>query len=116
MTTNAYIFSWNMYGIESIVPVTQYENWDKTQTWRILKGEEIQKNPMGDILAMLQMRARFNSHRAYEIYAIDCDESLTEEYWMEQWENYPQETADLIRKKGVHIFGHPNKHLERVIR
>jgi hypothetical protein len=37
-TKNAFIFSWDMHGIESIIPITQYENWDT-----VLKKDYIYK-------------------------------------------------------------------------
>jgi len=52
----------------------------------------------------LMLRARFNPQRHYEIYAIDCDVSLDEEFWREQWEEYPQETAELIRDRGHRLY------------
>jgi hypothetical protein len=104
MTTNAFIFSWDQLGIESIVPITQYEDWDKVQLMEVLKGNKLAKNPIGGIIGMLTMRARFNTHRHYEIYAIDCDAELDEQFWKERWEDNPQWCADLVRKKGYKIY------------
>jgi hypothetical protein len=104
MTTNAYIFSWDNLGIESIVPITEYEHWDKQNLIRILSEERTKTNPLNAIMHNLLLRARFNSHRHYEIYAIDCDESLDEKFWREQWEENPQFTADLIRERGHKIY------------
>jgi len=56
MTTNAYLFMWNQYGIEAIVPITQYEEQDKFDTWNILKGDKPGKNPLDDILMSMQLR------------------------------------------------------------
>jgi hypothetical protein len=103
MTTNAFIFSWDQLGIESIVPITQYEDWDKVQLMEVLKGNQLEKNPIGNIISMLTMRARFNTHRHYEIYAIDCDFELDEHFWKERWAADPQWCADLVRKKGYKI-------------
>ena len=79
MTTNAYIFSWDQLGIESIIPITQYEKWDQVQLMQMLKDGTREHNPIDRIVNMLTMRARFNTHRHYEIYAVDCDEGMTEE-------------------------------------
>jgi len=103
MTVNAFIFSWDQYGIESIVPITQYENWDKENLFRVLKDEKVITNPINNIIRNLVLRARANSQRHYEIYAIDCDHSLDEEFWREQWKEEPQATADLIRERGLKI-------------
>jgi hypothetical protein len=71
---------------------------------RMLKGVETVRNPLDGIVQRLLLRARYNLQRHYEIYAIDCDPSLDEEFWKEQWINYPQETADLIRDKGHKLY------------
>ena len=104
MTTNAFIFSWDCYGIESIVPISQYEGIDKENTLRILKEESPLANPLNTIIRSLILRARFNSHRNYEVYSVDCDSSLDEAFWKEQWYSNPQFTADLIREKGHKLY------------
>jgi len=104
MTTNAFIFVWDCYGIESIVPISQYEHIDRDNTMRILAEKPRVSNPMDGIIRNLLMRARFNPQRNYEIYAIDCDASLDEAFWRNQWEEYPQETADLIRERGHELY------------
>lgn len=103
MTVNAYIFMWSCEGIESIVPISQYEHWDQQQLINRLKEEPIKPNPLNHIYNSLTMRARFNSHRNYEIYAVDCHSDLTEEFWHQQWKENPQFTADLIRDRGVKL-------------
>lgn len=109
MTTNAYLFMWNSYGIEAIVPITQYEDQSKFDMWKILKGEKIGKNPLDGILTSMQMRARFNPARSYEIYAMDCEEGITEEDLFAFWDTSPQAAADLTREKGVCLFSDRNK-------
>lgn len=109
MTTNAFLFMWNSYGIESIVPITQYEDQMKLDTWTILKGEKPSKSPLDDILTSMQMRARFNPQRNYEIYAMDCEDGITEEQLFDFWDNDPQSAADLTREKGICLFSNRNK-------
>ena len=115
MTVNAFLFSWDQYGIESIVPITQYENWDKENLFRILKDEKVIPNPINNIIQKLVLRARFNSQRHYEIYAIDCDPSLDEEFWREQWKKEPQATADLIRERGLKIHSDRASAKEKIL-
>lgn len=112
MTTNAYIFSWDNLGIESIVPITQYEHHDKQNLIRMLSEKKTETNPLNKILGMLLMRARVNTQRHYEIYAIDCDSSMDEEFWREKWEKYPQETAELIRERGHKLYSDRLRHGE----
>jgi hypothetical protein len=104
MTKNAFIFSWDQTGIESIVPITQYEHHEKQNLIRMLSEKPVARNPLDSIMQMLLMRARFNPQRHYEIYAVDCAESMDEEFWREQWGQYPQETAELIRERGHKIY------------
>lgn len=104
MTTNAFIFSWDCHGIESIVPISQYEHIDRDNTMRILREQSVVRSPLNSIIQSLMLRARYNPQRNYEIYAIDCDASLDEEFWKNQWQDYPQETADLIREKGHKLY------------
>ena len=104
MTTNAFLFSWDCTGVEAIIPITHYEDWDTVNAFGVLQGKGKTSNPLNQTLNMLCMRARFNPQRFYEIYAIDCDPSLTEEFWREEWETSPQMCADLIRSKGVKIY------------
>lgn len=104
MTVNAYLFMWCEYGIESITPITQYEDQDKLDTWKILKGESTCKNPLDDLIGRLQMRAQFNGQRRYEIYAMDCEEGITLEDLYDLWNSNPQYAADLTRERGVPIL------------
>lgn len=104
MTTNAFIFMWDCNGIESIIPISQYELVDRNNTLRILKGESVVRNPLTSILQNLMLRARFNSHRCYEIYAVDCDKDMDMSFWEEKWKAFPQETSDLIRSHGHKLY------------
>lgn len=104
MTTNAFIFSWDQYGIESIVPITEYEHHDKQNLMRMLKDEKPVRNPLNNIIHNLIIRARVNSQRHYEIYAVDCHPDLDEEFWRKQWQEHPQFTAELIRERGHKLY------------
>lgn len=104
MTKNAFIFSWDINGVEAIVPITQYEHWDKQNLIRMLSEKPTERNPLDNIVRNLILRAKFNTQRHYEIYAIDCDPSLDESFWKQQWNEHPQFTADLIREKGHKIY------------
>lgn len=115
MTTNAFIFAWDQKGIESIVPITQYEHWDKQNLIRMLSEKSKEKNPLDNIVRNLILRAKFNQQRHYEIYAVDCHPDLDETFWKEQWQLYPQETADLIRDRGHKIYSDRENRSEIVI-
>jgi hypothetical protein len=104
MITNAFLFMWNKYGIESIVPITQYEEQAKQDMWKVLKEEPVAKNPIDDIIGKMTMRARFNPEQHYEVYAMDCEEGITKEDLYHFWDTCPQQAADLTREKGVCLF------------
>lgn len=116
MTTNAYIFMWCEYGIEAIVPITQYEDQDKLDMWNILQEKPVGKNPLDSIIKSMRMRAQFNGQRRYEIYAMDCEEGITEEDLFALWDTSPQQAADLTREKGVPILSNSRKSAEIKIR
>ena len=115
MTTNAYIFAWDQTGIESIIPITQYEEWDKKNTWNVLTDQPVERNPLNSIIQSLILRARYNSQRHYEIYAIECAFDMGEEEWREIWQENPQATADLIRERGQKIYSDREDRTSQVI-
>ena len=104
MTTNAYLVYWCEEGLESIIPITQYEHWDAENTFRILNDQEPVRNPMNGVLQGMLLRARVNSQRHYELYAIDCDASITKEDLEQMFENSPQTAAELIRDRGHKLY------------
>lgn len=109
MTQNAFIFMWDQYGIEAIVPITQYEDQKMLDVMAVLKDEPVGRNALDDIINYMKLRARCNNERRYEIYAIDCDEGITLESLHESWEINPQMMADIIREKGVSLYDEPRR-------
>jgi hypothetical protein len=79
MTKNAYLVMWCSEGLESIVPITEYEQVDRHGLFETIKTGKQPKNELGKILNYMMLRARFNSHRFYEIYAVECDQDITKE-------------------------------------
>ena len=104
MTTNAFIFVWDQHGIESIIPITQYENHDHENCMRVLRDEPMIKNPLDTIIRNILLRARINGHRQYEIYSVDCADTMDTQFWNTQWDEHPQETAELLRERGHKLF------------
>ncbi len=115
LTTNAFIFSWDENGIESIVPITQYEQWDIQNLIKILKDQPTERNPLNSIIQRLILRAKFNTQRHYEIYAIDCDTDLDEQFWVQQWNSEPQATADLIRDRGLKLYSNKRDTIKKPV-
>ncbi len=105
MTTNAYLVYWCSEGLESVVPITEYEHIDAENTFRILNDQDPVRNPINGIIQMMMIRGQVNNQRHYELYAIDCDEGITKEDFEHWFESNPQAAADLVRSKGVKIYG-----------
>lgn len=104
MTTNAYLIYWCEEGLESVVPVTQYERWDQENTFRVLNDQEIVRNPLNSIIQGMILRAQVNAQRHYELYAIDCDNTINKEDIEKMFETDPQAAADLFRSRGHKMY------------
>jgi len=50
------------------------------------------------------MRARFNTHRHYEIYIVEVDDTITPDDIRDWFDQSPQDTADLIRARGRQLY------------
>ena len=105
MTTNAYLVYWCEEGLESVVPITQYERIDAENTFRILNNQEVARNPLNGMIQGMLLRARVNSQRHYELYAIDCDSSITKQDIEQMFETDPQAAAELFRSRGHKMYG-----------
>lgn len=96
---------WNQYGLEGCKAITEYEQLDKDNVIRILKGEKAEPNPLNSLLFSWMLRSRFNPQRNYEIWAVDCsDATVTEQDWYDWFDANPQHSADLVRSKGVCFY------------
>lgn len=99
-----FLVSWDMTGLEAVVDITQYEDWDKQVTWDILSGKDAKQNPLGQIYNMMMLRARFNGHRHYEIYGLTADEGIETDDIRNMFDNDPQIAADAVRRIGVKLY------------
>lgn len=99
-----FICMWDCNGIESVVDITQYEHEEYDLLIEMIKTGQPQKTKFGWILNPMMLRARFNGHRFYEIYALDAAESITDRDVYEMFTNDPQGSAELVRKKGVKLY------------
>lgn len=104
MTTNAYLVYWCEEGLESVVPITEYEPIDAENTFRILNDQEPVRNPLNNIIQHMILRAQVNSQRHYELYAIDCDNNISKADIEQMFETDPQAAADLFRSRGHKMF------------
>ena len=104
MTTNAYLVYWCEEGLESVIPITEYEQWDRDNTFRVLNNQEPARNPLNQMIQNMLLRARVNNQRHYELYAIDCDTSVSKEDIAQMFETDPQTAAELFRNRGHRLY------------
>lgn len=104
MTTNAYLVYWCEEGLESVIPITQYELWDRDNTFKVLSDQETVRNPLNQMIQNMLLRARVNGQRHYELYAVDCDNSIDKTDIEQMFEHDPQTAADLFRQRGHRLF------------
>jgi len=106
MSDRDFIVSWCSEGLESIVPLNKYLDLDRENTWRVLAGKPVERNPLNTIIQSMLMRARLNSQRSYEIYQIACDEELSEDDISRWFESSPDQARAAIRNRGYRMWGH----------
>lgn len=103
---DTYIVSWDCYGLETIFNATELE---QERIMNILGDREVSKNEsVGQILTRLTLRARFNTQRHYEIYAIDVVDGISKDDIILAFSQSPQTMADLIRKQGTQLYSDRN--------
>lgn len=101
---NTYIISWDQLGVECVFNATEA---DKQITFEILKGTYNDTTPRhnsGTLLHFLELRARVNSQRHYEIYVIEVEDDISQHDLEEMFESNPQGSADLIRNRGTCLY------------
>jgi len=110
MTVNTFVLSWDQEGLEAVVPISEIE---REQMWQTLKqdfhNDNYQKfqgrfESVTAIVGRLMMRAKLNSHRHYEIYAIDVEDDITSDDLRDMFEQSPQSSAELIRERGRMLY------------
>lgn len=102
-----YLAYWSSEGLESIQDISRYspDNWKKQEMIDKIAGKNTPLNPLHSMLTLMEIRARANEQRCYELYAFECDASL--ESLQQLFLDTPQMIVDLIRERGVKIFGNP---------
>lgn len=96
-----FIVMWCCEGLEGIIDVNDIEHSNMLQA---LKTGVLPKTSLDQYLSMMTMRARANTQRHYEIYAITAQEGIEEEDIRDMFENDPQHAADVCRRIGKKIY------------
>lgn len=108
-----YVVSWCIEGLEGIIPFSELE---ANEMWEILKGNKVSETQRAaKAVNMMVLRAKFNTHRHYEIYAIETSEGITDKELRTLFEENPQYAADLLRERGTKIYSDRQKNKVQVI-
>lgn len=97
--SNIFIVVWDMTGLEAVIDCNELQGEDVMKALRGEKGSRL-----GEVLFYLNMRARANMHRHYEVYSIHTESNITKETLEELFNENPQAGADLIREHGTKIY------------
>jgi len=106
--SKSYVLSWDCTGLESVICVSDIA---KEETWQALMRDHTKDDDWSgrsetatSIVWKLMMRARFNTHRHYEIYIVEVDDTITPDDIRDWFDQSPQDTADLIRARGRQLY------------
>jgi hypothetical protein len=103
---------WDSNGLEAAVNITSIR---QQRVWATLKGEDVGKIPAEPNLLHWQLRARFNSHRHYEIYLLELEEGITVDDVREAFEADPQTMADTVRRIGHRFYSNRATEKARIV-
>ena len=94
----SFVVMWDCHGIEAIGEIID----PALKTWAVLANRPVPRENFN--LEHWKLRARYNTQRHYEIYAIGVDGSITQEDIVDMFKTDPQYAADLIRSRGEKIY------------
>jgi hypothetical protein len=99
MSAHQFVAMWDCNGLEYVGDVTAAE---QDRTWSALQS----KAPTATIpnLLHLELRARYNTQRHYEIYIFNAQEGIGAEDIREMFDADPQTAADTIRRIGHKFY------------
>ena len=99
MNDHQFVAMWDCHGLEYVGDVTAAE---QDRTWSALQS----KPPTATIpnLLHLELRARYNTQRHYEIYIFNAQEGIGAEDIREMFDADPQTAADTIRRIGQKFY------------
>ena len=92
-----WVLSWDQTGLEAVV-LAYDPQWlmDSIATGKIPS--------IDSTVNAMMMRARFNTQRHYELYAINFDYDMTADDIREYFNESPQAFVDLIRERGHKLY------------
>ena len=94
-----FVVMWDNRGLEF---VGNYTDYAQDQMWATLQGKKSEKTFVN--LMHLELRARYNTQRHYEIYLVNATEGITADDIRAMFDADPQAAADIIREKGYKFY------------
>lgn len=104
-----WVLSWDQEGLEGVVLAYDPQ-------WLMDSLANGTMPSIDSTVNTMIMRARFNSQRHYEIYAINFDYDMTEEDIRNYFNESPQSFVDLIRERGHKMYSDRAREERIVIR
>lgn len=110
---NTFIVVWDCEGLEACVDITdklvQCEDFERESIFERIKHPEVEPRneslrSITKMIHVMQLRARYNPQRNYEIYKVNTTEGITESDLKNMFEETPQAAADLIRENGDKLY------------
>ena len=90
-----FVVMWDNTGLEF---VGDWTDFNQDSMWSTLQGKKSEKTFVN--LMHLELRARYNTHRHYEIYLVNAAEGIGADDIRAMFAADPQTAADIIREKG----------------
>jgi len=94
-----FVVMWDNTGLEF---VGDWTDFNQDTMWSTLQGKKSDKTFVN--LMHLELRARYNTHRHYEIYLINAAEGIRADDIRDMFAADPQTAADIIREKGHQYY------------
>lgn len=106
MAEYKFIVYWCSEGLEAIVPVDMDGGYAMDVARIFSDQEPTYVKELQQTIFYMKMRAQANSHCYYECYVLTTND-IDEDTLRGCFEDSPQMIVNLIREKGVHLFGTP---------
>ena len=104
----AFAVMWDCHGLEAVAEIID----PALQAWAILGNKPVPKENFN--IEHWKLRARYNTQRHYEIYAIGVDGNISREDLVEMFKTDPQYAADLIRSRGEKLYSDRRTDTEKI--
>lgn len=92
-----WIMSWDDNGLEAVINLTTMQ--EKYVFDTLAQGNV--PNPIPSIIDRLELRARYNQHRNYEIYTLKTEDDMDADRIRDYFDANPPAFKDLVRKSAT---------------